>query len=176
MSKRHLNLTLDLESMDRAIRYLEVLKGLIESRTETFVNKLCDVGYESAVPELAAGINAAEENGEFDLMDVQVEIETDGTSGRLIAEKDTVWIEFGTGVAANGSVGSRPHPKSAELGMSAIGTFGQGNGAKQIWTYKSPLLKRDRATIGIPCTPFMLHASQKMAEEADKVAREVFKP
>jgi hypothetical protein len=52
----------------------------------------------------------------------------------VLQGKEVLFIEFGAGVAYNGSVGSSPHPLGSQYGF-LIGSYGMGNGSKQVWGY-----------------------------------------
>lgn len=68
--------------------------------------------------------------------EVNVSVETNGHTSAIIAQGEEVaFIEFGAGVAFNGSVGSSPHPMGDTMGFT-IGSYGKGKGKQQVWGYK----------------------------------------
>ena len=85
--------------------------------------------------------------------------------------EDAVWVEFGAGVYHNGSVGSSPHPKGAELGMT-IGSYGNGRGSRRVWGYydEGGLV----LTRGTPAQMPMYSAAKAVCEKIDEIARRVF--
>ena len=73
----------------------------------------------------------------------------------------------------NGEVGSYPHPLAQDLGMDAIGTYGEGHGASRYgWWY--PDGGTYKHTFGIKSVQFMYRASQDMRRELLDIAKEVF--
>lgn len=103
---------------------------------------------------------------------VEVMVDEAGTTSLVIAVgEDAIWCEFGAGVYHNGSVGSSPHPKGAELGFT-IGTYGEGKGARQVWGfYDGGELK---LTHGTPASMPMYNAMQRVCDEIARIAQEVF--
>lgn len=103
---------------------------------------------------------------------VEVMVDEAGTTSLVIAVgEDAIWCEFGAGVYHNGSVGSSPHPKGAELGFT-IGTYGEGKGARQTWGfYDGGELK---LTHGTPASMPMYNAMQRVCDEIARIAQEVF--
>ena len=103
---------------------------------------------------------------------VEVMVDEAGTTSLVIAVgEDAIWCEFGAGVYHNGSVGSSPHPKGAELGFT-IGTYGEGKGARQVWGfYDDGELK---LTHGTPASMPMYNAMQRVCDEIARIAQEVF--
>lgn len=103
---------------------------------------------------------------------VTLSVSKDGDTTIVYAEgDDAVWCEFGAGVYYNGSVGSSPHPKGAELGF-AIGTYGQGKGARKAWCfYKDGEL---HWTHGVPASMPMYKACESVIDDIANIAREVF--
>lgn len=86
---------------------------------------------------------------------------------------DAVWIEFGAGVHYNGSVGNYPNPLAASAGMFAIGTYGEGNGAKESWGYIGEDGKV-HITRGTPASMPLYRAVQGVSRDIVRIAREVF--
>lgn len=90
----------------------------------------------------------------------------------VLKGRDVLFIEFGAGVYYNTPVGQSPHPQGREYGY-LIGTYGLGNGAKQVWGYydeKGELV----LTRGTKATMPMHEASLEIARKVVEVAREVF--
>lgn len=107
-----------------------------------------------------------------------------GDKGVIVAGGAAIWIEFGTGVAYNGS--GYNHPKAQELGMAAHGTFGKGRGASfNGWYYPDPsgthtftdengVTQTYSHTMGIPANRFMYNTAQMLRRECGVMATEVF--
>ena len=84
---------------------------------------------------------------------------------------DAVWVEFGAGVYHNGSPGTSPHLRGAELGLT-IGGFGKGRGKKEVWGYfENGALKLTRGT---PAKMPMARAVMVVCDEIVAIAKEVF--
>lgn len=106
--------------------------------------------------------------------DVHVTVEEDGDAARVVARGESVpWIEFGAGQFYNGgagAVGSYPHPWAESMGMSAIGTYGQGKGARDTWVYLDGDGEK-RFTHGTPIAAPMYNAAEYGREVITDVAR-----
>ena len=103
---------------------------------------------------------------------VNVIIDRRGEITVVIAKgKDAVWVEFGSGVYHNSSLGSSPHPKGAELGFT-IGDYGKGMGKKRTWGFdeNGELM----LTHGTPAKMPMYNAVKTVCEEISEIAREIF--
>jgi len=170
---RSINVSLDTSSLDRVIRYLGLLKTSIGMKAETICDRAAEKGVELADPKLTGAIGMALSNGDDVSSSLSVERYEDGAS--YVADEDAIWMEFGTGIAFNGMTpGARPHPKSDELGMCAIGEYRYGNGSQLSWLYP----KGDGTvgyTHGLKCTPFMLYSSIELSNQIPQIAKEVFK-
>lgn len=96
-----------------------------------------------------------------------------GNVGVIVAGGNALWLEFGTGVRYNGSVGSSPHPEGAKNGM-LIGTYGKGQGANPNgwWYYDGGKL---RHTYGIKAQMFMYKTVRELEQTFPDMVREVFK-
>lgn len=102
-----------------------------------------------------------------------------GNKGVIVASGNAIWIEFGTGVALNGE--GYNHPKAAELGMSAHGTYGKGHGSSfNGWFYPDPegqhIYEGERYshTMGIPASRFMYNTAQLLRKDYPEMAKEIF--
>ncbi len=158
--------TLSARSISSAAKQLRKYAASLQKKSETLVQNLGDYGLDCAANSL--GHNDTGETL------ASLTFTRNGTSGTVSVGEAAVWIEFGTGVYRNGSVGSYPHPKAQELGMNAIGTYGYGLGANPNgWFYKGADGKKHH-TRGIQCNPFMYQASQDMRRELFEMAKEVF--
>ena len=97
----------------------------------------------------------------------------DGNHGVLLVGGNAIWIEFGTGVVAN-NYNPYPHHKAQELGMNAIGTYGEGHGASPNgWWYEGDDGEYHH-TYGIPSNSFFYNTAQMLRREYDKYAKELF--
>lgn len=175
MGKKVIRISLSEKDIDRAIKELEQYKREIIRKTELLRTKIAE-----RIANLAqSGFNGAvvddltEESGGARKAEVQVSIdERENVSVVIAAGEDAVWAEFGAGVYHNGSVGSSPHPKGQELGLT-IGGYGKGMGKRQVWGfYEDGELK---LTHGAPATMPMYNAVKTVCDEIADIAREVFR-
>lgn len=174
MGKKVIRINLSEKDIDRAIKELEQYKREIIRKTELLRTKIAE-----RIANLAqSGFNGAvvddltEESGGARKAEVQVSIdERENVSVVIAAGEDAVWAEFGAGVYHNGSVGSSPHPKGQELGLT-IGGYGKGMGKRQVWGfYEDGELK---LTHGAPATMPMYNAMKIVCDEIVAIAKEVF--
>lgn len=172
MAKKVISFTLDPSSIDKAIREVQQYKAEIARKTEqlrqrvsTLIAWRASQGFSSALVDDI--INGEVRNGS---VDVQVD-ERGGITVIIANGEDAAFIEFGAGVYYNGSVGSSPHPKGAELGMT-IGSYGKGHGAKNVWGfYEDGELK---LTHGTPAAMPMYNAMKEVCADIANIAKEVF--
>lgn len=174
MGKKVIRISLSEKDIDRAIKELEQYKREIIRKTELLRTKIAE-----RIANLAqSGFNGAvvddltEESGGARKAEVQVSIdERENVSVVIAAGEDAVWAEFGAGVYHNGSVGSSPHPKGQEVGLT-IGGYGKGMGKRQVWGfYEDGELK---LTHGAPATMPMYNAMKIVCDEIVAIAKEVF--
>jgi hypothetical protein len=165
-----MTITVKLSSsgLESAAKQLRKYAESLNDKSEKLVRELCSVGVDNAIGELLHHIDTGETIN-------SIQYEHNGKSGRIVAGGNAVWIEFGTGVRYNGAVGSYAHEKAAELGMSPIGCYGQGNGANENgWWYIGKDGKRHH-TFGIASTPFMYNTSKELRRELKDIAKDVFR-
>lgn len=174
MRRKVIRISLSEKEIDRAIKELEQYKREIIRKTELLRTKvaerianLAQSGFNGAVVDDLTG-----ESGGARKAEVQVSIdERENVSVVIAAGEDAVWAEFGAGVYHNGSVGSSPHPKGQELGLT-IGGYGKGMGKRQVWGfYEDGELK---LTHGAPATMPMYNAMKIVCDEIVAIAKEVF--
>lgn len=93
--------------------------------------------------------------------------------GKLVVEgRDLLFIEFGAGIHYNGSVGTSPNQKGAERGYT-IGSYGQGKGSQDSWTYQAPTGEWIRS-YGTEATMPVYSASQEIRSKIKETAKRVF--
>lgn len=172
MGKRTISFALSESEVERAIKELEAYKKEVVEKT----NLLRDRVAERLKEEAQSGFNGAIVDdlvtGNSRIADVDVTIESRGSVTAVIASgDDAVWVEFGAGVYHNGSPGTSPHPRGAELGLT-IGGFGKGRGKKKVWGYfENGELK---LTHGTPAKMPMARAVMVVCDEIVAIAKEVF--
>ena len=155
---------LDIKSINKAIKQLEVYRQEFEQKEQEFVRRLAEVGVSVAT----TGFQIADYDGENDVV---VTMNQSGTQATVIASGATVgFIEFGTGVR---------YPEWDSTGMDYTppkhGTYGKGKGANpKGWWFKQSDGASARHTYGNPPAEAMLAARDVMAERITRIAREVF--
>jgi hypothetical protein len=140
------------------------------------IRQQAEIGFNGAIASDTFKVRDGKETSpEGPIMaNVSVTVEPGNDSILVVAHgEDAVWIEFGAGVYHNGSVGSYPNPLAEPAGMAAIGTYGKGNGAKEVWGYLGSDGKI-HLTRGTPASMPLYRAVQSVTRDIAKIAREVF--
>lgn len=182
MAKRVFNIGLsvkDIEKLKKELLYYrdvelpdkmrEVVTRLANLGIPIIEEKISEASYEYDSKGIQTGSNT-EHRTYVDVKSFQ-----DTAVAKLICEgKEILFIEFGSGISANYpvGVGGTGHPMGEEFGY-LIGTYGMGNGAKQVWGYYSEggelVLTR-----GTKATMPMYHADQAIILMARDIIKEVF--
>lgn len=174
VGKKVISFGLSEREIKRAMKELEDYKREILKKTELLREKVANLLAEEAERDFSGAIvdDLTPDSGGERYADVQVSIDNRGSVTVVIAKgEDAVWVEFGAGVYHNGTPGSSPHPKGAELGFT-IGSFGKGNGKRKTWGfYEDGELK---ITHGTPAVMPMSKAVATVCNELPQIAREVF--
>ena len=141
MGKKVISFGLSEQDIDRALKELEQYKQEIIQKTnllrEKVAQRLADES-QSGFAQAISDTIVLKGGSVVDLhSQVDVSVDNRGSVTVVIASgEDAIWIEFGSGVYYNGSPGTSPHPSGAELGF-VIGGYGDGNGKKKVWGYRS---------------------------------------
>lgn len=174
MGKKIIRYSLDPHSIDKAIKEIEQYKRETIRKMDLLRRLVTERIAEQARSGFASAIvdDLLPNSGGARIANVDVTIdERDNVSLVIANGKDAIWCEFGAGVYHNGSVGTSPHPKGAELGMT-IGGYGKGLGAKNVWGfYQDGELK---LTHGAPASMPMYNALMSVCADIIDIAREVF--
>ena len=172
MKSKVIKCTLSERSIDNAIKELTQYKWSLSDKLTKLRN---EVG--SRLAQLAQrgfDVGIADETIEGGSVTANVEVHLDPSGDVTVVYtkgEDAVWCEFGSGVYFNGSVGTSPHPKGAELGLT-IGSYGEGRGKQQIWCFKDG---DDIVwTHGVPASMPMYKAFETVIYEIEDIAKEVF--
>lgn len=176
MGKKVISFGLSESEISRALKELAEYKQEILRKTELLREKVAErladearSGFSGAVvdEQILKGGSASPKYAQVD-----VSVDNRGSVTVVVASgEDAVWVEFGAGVYFNGSPGSSPHPRGAELGMT-IGGFGKGNGKKETWGfYEDGELKLSRGT---PARMPMSRAVTTVCNDIQEIAKEVF--
>ena len=173
MHKTKISFGLSEAEINRAINELNTYKQWIEAKTKLLEERIAERIKEEAQSRFNGAIVDDTIDRSPSYANVSVTVNNKGTVTVVVAEgTDAIWIEFGAGVYHNGSVGTSPHPKGAELGFT-IGSYGQGYGSKQTWAYYDADGKRVR-TRGTQAKMPMYLATSTVINDIVQIAREVF--
>lgn len=181
MAKRIFKATLSTDSINKLKQELLRYKDdFLPKKLDEFVRRLA----ESGIPTIESNIAQAGftydsngvESGSDTEHNVYVILDTliGMSKATLVLEgREILFIEFGAGTYYNGSVGSSPHPKGQENGF-LIGTYGMGNGSKQVWGYYADDGELV-LTHGTKATMPMYKADLEIIKNVTKIAKEVFR-
>ena len=166
-------ISLDSNSVQQAIDELERYKRDLVRKTELLRQRIGMVIAWSASQGFSSSIVDDVVSGEKRYANVDVTVNEEGNATVVIASgNDAVFVEFGAGVYNNGSVGTSPHPKGAELGFT-IGSYGKGNGRKDVWGYYGE--GGLTLTHGTPASMPMYRGMREACDRIAEIAGEVFR-
>ena len=172
----------DPASIDAAVREIREYSAWVQRKTEELRRRVAQLICDSALPVFQSAIA----DGTFKVVvdgktepespvigGVTVSVEDRGNITVVIANgEDAVFMEFGAGVYYNGAVGSSPNPLGTGLGYT-IGSYGKGNGAKRVWGFKGADGKV-HLTHGVPASMPLYNAVKSVADDIERIAKEVF--
>lgn len=166
---------LSTASINQAIAELEAYKQNVKDKTVLLRKRLA----EELAKKVEAGFNGAIYDDllyeGMSVPNVRVEVTHNQDKSIVIAHgKEAVFAEFGAGVYYNGPVGSFPHPNTP-AGIVAIGKYGHGYGAREIWGFYDMETGEFKLTHGTPASMPMYYALQELAQIVPQIAREVFR-
>lgn len=172
MSRRVIQIGLSEQEVDRAIKELAEYKRDFLKKVHIFRERVAA----RIASEAQTGFNGAVAddlvNGGKKFAKVNVTVDDNSLITTVIASgEDVFWVEFGTGVYHNGTAGSSPHPRGAELGFT-IGGYGKGLGKNKTWGYYED--GKLQLTRGTPAIMPMEKAFLSVCNEISEIAREVF--
>lgn len=173
MGKRKITIDLTESGVDKAIKELEEYKKDIEKKTALLQDRIAKRIAEEADKGFASAVVDDLVRGGYQKPDVTVNYTTRGDISVVVAQgEDAVWVEFGAGVYHNGHLGSSPHPRGSELGMT-IGGYGYGRGKQKSWGFKDAdgVL---HITRGTPSQMPLERAVLSVLDELPQIAKEVF--
>ena len=173
MGKRKITVELTESGIDKAIKELEEYKKDIKRKTALLQDRIAKRIEEEADKGFASAVVDDLVRGGYQKPDVTVNYATKGDISVVVAQgEDTVWVEFGAGVYHNGNLGSSPHPRGSELGMT-IGGYGQGKGKQKSWGFKDADGTL-HVTRGTPAQMPLEKAVLSVLDELPQMAKEVF--
>ena len=172
-----IRMTLDPASIDAAVKELRDYQQWIIRKTEELRKRVAEMIQAKAQSVFNAAIvddtfltivkDGANLPDSPKTSDVQVTVDPGGDNITLvIATGDgAVWAEFGAGIHYNGAVGSYPNPLAETLDfIAAIGTYGKGYGAKEVWGFKGSD-DNIHLTHGAPASMPLYRAVQEVSGE-----------
>ena len=173
MGKRKITVELTERGIDKAIKELEEYKKDIKRKTAILQDRIAKRIEEEADKGFASAVVDDLVRGGYQKPDVTVNYTTRGDISVVVAQgEDAVWVEFGAGVYHNGNLGSSPHPRGSELGMT-IGGYGQGKGKQKSWGFKDSDGTL-HVTRGTPAQMPLEKAVLSVLDELPQMAKEVF--
>lgn len=174
MGKKVISFGLSDRDIGRAIRELERYKREFLRKVELLRQRVAERLADEAQKGFSGAVvdDLLQKSGGPRYAEVTVSVDQKDNVSLVIASgEDAVWVEFGAGVHHNGSPGTSPHPKGAELGFT-IGGYGKGNGKKEIWGYYDDGVLK--LTHGTPAKMPMYNAMKTVCNDIASIAREVF--
>lgn len=173
MGKRKITVELTESGIDKAIKELEEYKKGIKRKTSLLQDRIAKRIEEEADKGFASAVVDDLVRGGYQKPNVTVNYTTRGDISVVVAQgEDAVWVEFGAGVYHNGNLGSSPHPRGSELGMT-IGGYGQGKGKQKSWGFKDADGTL-HVTRGTPAQMPLEKAVLSVLDELPQMAKEVF--
>lgn len=162
--KRKISLsTSDIENL---VDELKKYEKSLQEKCIIFTNRLAEIGIKVINIEYGSGVGDSSKEHQ-----VWYEPETEMIRGKLIVQgEDILFIEFGAGIRFNSG---NQHPKAHELGYG-VGTYpGQTHALDPNgWYYREN--GNLHHSLGTEATMPVYKASQKMSEEVERIAKEVF--
>ena len=170
MSKKIIKCGLSQKSIQNAINQLKSYQNELKNKNELFVQRLAELG----IPVIDQNIMMAQGDSDKNHNTyIKINRFDDYAQATLVCEgSGLLFIEFGAGIFYNGQAGSSPHPKGEEFGYT-IGSYGQGKGKNESWTYESESGEWVRS-YGTEATMPVYKASVEMMQNIRKIAKEVF--
>ena len=170
MAKRTLTSDLSIQGIKKLQQDIKKFEQEINRKNVIFVRRLAELG----IPIIDSRI--AQAQGDSDKSHntyIKLTAGTTYTRAVLTVEgKNILFIEFGAGVHYNGAVGQSPNPKGAERGYT-IGSYGQGKGSQDSWTYEAPTGEWIRS-YGTEATMPVYMASKEIRASIRSIAKQVF--
>lgn len=181
MAKRKYFICLDTEDIEKLKKELLHYRDVVlPDKMREVVTRLANLGIPVIEEKIKEASYEYDENGIRSGSDTShrtyIEIKSfqDTAVAKLILEgREVLFIEFGSGVYYNTPVGTSPHPQGEEFGY-LIGTYGMGNGAKQVWGYYSETGELI-LTRGTKATMPMHYADIEIINRAKEIVMEVFR-
>lgn len=167
-----MNIDLDTDSIEKAIKELKDYRNSIDVKMETFMQRIAQEGYELVTRNISD--MGAVYSGE--LLSSVSEEHTPTTAIIRVDNDHAAFVEFGTGPYGSemGYVGELPDGWEYNVGEH-IGTY-IVNGTPVVgWWYYDDVAQRMRFTEGLVSRPFMFNSAQELKlQRINMIAKEVF--
>lgn len=165
-------INIKITGIDKAIRHLENYKRLMNQKMRTLLEKLAEIGIDTA----SVRFSAAQYDGANDvIVDSVPQWEGENKLAIIARGKAVAFIEFGTGVHY-----VEQHPTAEKVG-AIRGAFGQGKGSRDRWAYygepgTNGYEVRDGVVLthGNPPARAMYDAGKEIRDRIAETAKEVF--
>lgn len=170
MSRKVIKFGLNQKSIQDAIKQLEDYKTGLRNKNELFVRRLAELG----IPVIDQNIMMLQGDSDKNHNTyIKINRFDNYAQAVLVCEGANLnFIEFGAGIHYNTPTGSSPHPKGQELDYT-IGSYGQGKGKNDSWTYYSDSGEWVRS-YGTEAAMPIYKASVEIMQNIRKIAKEVF--
>lgn len=170
---------ISVSGLDETIKHLEKVKKSLASKQKNLLERLAKIGIDVA----AVKFKTAQYDGVNDVTVDKSPEWIDDTTLAIVARGQAVaFIEFGTGVHY-----AEKHPTATQVG-AIRGSYGQGKGKKDSWTYYGEpgtngrvvrTVQEDATTVirthGNPPARAMYDAGKEIRERIVEIAKEVYK-
>ena len=166
-----IDIGLSIAELNQAIAKVNEYKASLSKKVMDLVDCMVKTGEEYALYYLSSHIYTGETITETYGY-------RNGSVGFIVSGGAAVWLEFGTGVVANGvAPGTIVHPmhlSSEEILISGIGMYGDRHGSDPDgWWYYDADGKKHH-TYGIPATMYMWNTAQQLKRDYPEMARRLF--
>ena len=170
MANKTIKMELSHKSIQDTIKQLRQYQNSLKSKNELFVRRLSELGI--AVIDQNISLSQGDSDKNHSTY-IKINSFGDYSQATLVCEgTGLLFIEFGAGIHYNTPAGSSPHPKGQEPGYT-IGSYGQGKGKNDSWTYTSETGEWVRS-YGTEATMPVYKASVEIMQSIRKIAKEVF--
>ena len=168
-----IRVTLSDSGINEALRQLEDYSRKLQDKADKLTKELAAIGLEVA----RVGFAEAQYDGTNDVS-VTVEDKGKGYKAVVATGQAVLFIEFGTGVTYADN-----HPQKPD-GIVGRGEYGKGHGSRRTWGYygepgtSGTVIDRGGKQVvlthGNPANMSMFNAKERMRQDIERVAREVF--
>lgn len=184
MATKTISFTLDVKSIDRAIKELQEYTRDFERKCQEIRERVAERiawsaerGFSSAIASdvYRQVVGKGETQAASPVMANGIEVHCDHKDDVSVVWTDgeeAVFIEYGAGVHYNGNPGDSPHPWGLEQGF-VIGGYGQGKGVNDAWGYRDSN-GNILITHGTPAAMPMYHGAEEAIRALDEIIQEVF--